>query len=94
METAINYLDDRIMYISTDEKKLKNRLLKLAKERPGELVITNPPEENDGCLVCKCPANWLKITPPVRREMTEEQRAEIAARFAVVRQQRKPNLGN
>ena len=74
METALNYLDDKIMYISTDELKWKNRPLKLAVERPDEITITNRPEDNDGCLCCKCPASWLKISPPkAPRQYTDEQ---------------------
>ena len=77
METALNYLDDKIMYISTDEPKWKNRLLKLAEERPGEITITNRPEDNGGCLFCKCPANWLKISPPRAVKQYSDEELEI-----------------
>lgn len=85
METALNYLDDKIMYISTDEPKWKNRLLKLAAERPDEITITNRPEDNDGCLCCKCPAQWLKIAPPARRDLSDEERAAIGERLKSAR---------
>ena len=80
METALSYLDDKVMYISTDEMKWKNRLIKLAAERPDEITITRRPEQNDGCLCCKCPASWLKISPPIRRNYTEEQLASFRER--------------
>ena len=85
METALSYLDDKVMYISTDEMKWKNRLIKLAAERPDEITITRRPEQNDGCLCCKCPASWLKIQPPSRRTYTEEEISVMVERLKSAR---------
>jgi len=73
------------MYVSTDERRWINRLLKIAKEHPDEVTVTKLPEENDGCLCLKCPASYLKISPPLRREMTEEQRFALAERMKSMR---------
>lgn len=81
METACNYLDDKVMYVSTDERKWINRLLKMAEEHPDEVTIMNRPEENDGCLCLKCPAEYLKIAPPRHVNLTEEQRVAAAERL-------------
>ena len=90
METALNYLDDKVMFVSTDEQKMKTRLSKLASQYPQECVITVRPEDNDGCMNAKLPAGWLKIYPPPKREYTEEQKEALRKRaqkmFAVRKQ--------
>ena len=81
METAIGYLDDRVMHVSTDENKWKTRIEAWAKQYPEECVITVRPEKNDGCMCAKMPASWLRMRPPKKVNMTEEQRMAAAARM-------------
>ena len=88
METCCNYTSDK-MYISTDERWLINRLLRFKEQRPNDVEIIRMPEENDGCLYCTVPADWLKVTPPAKREFTEEQKAAAAERMANARMNRK-----
>ena len=85
IETACEYTDDKIMRVSTDEKKMINRLLKFAKDRPNEVEIIRYPEENDGCLYLKCPASYLKITPPIKKTMTDDQRIALQERMKLMR---------
>lgn len=80
METAFNYLDDKIVFFSSDERKWINKLRKLADEHPDECQITVQPENNDGCINARFPAKWLKIAPPIKRNMTDEQRAALSER--------------
>jgi len=80
MDTSCSYTGDA-MYVSTDERWLINRLMRFHDSRPGEVEIIRHAEENDGCLYCKVPAKWLKISPPVKRDLTEEQRAAMAERL-------------
>lgn len=93
METALNYLDDKVMFISTDEQKMKSRLMKLAAEHPQECVITVRPENNDGCMNAKLPAGWLRIYPPQKREYTEEQKEALRERAQKMLAARKQNEG-
>lgn len=86
METACGYLDDRVMWVSTDERKWIDRLLKIADEHPDEVTIKARPEENDGCLYLTCPASWFKISPPLRRNLTDEQREAFSERMKLMRQ--------
>ena len=88
METCCNYTG-KTMYVSTDERWLINRILKFAEQKPDDVNILAMPENNDGCLYCAVPADWLKITPPTKREFTEEQRTALAERMANARQSRK-----
>lgn len=80
METSCTYTDEN-MYMSTDERKMINRILRFKAQKPDDVKIIKMPEENDGCLYCILPAKWLKITPPAKRELTDEQRAEMAERL-------------
>ena len=93
METALNYLDDKVMFISTDEQKMKSRLMKLAAEHPQECVITVRPENNDGCMNAKLPAGWLSIYPPQKREYTEEQKEALRERAQKMLAARNQNGG-
>ena len=88
MDTSCSYSDNR-MYVSTDERWLINRLLRFAEQKPDDVTIIKRPEENDGCLYCIVPSNWLKITPPKKCELTEEQKVAMAERMANARNNRK-----
>ena len=89
METCCNYTDNKKMFISTDERWLINRILKFTEQKPDDVTIIKRPEENDGCLYCSVPTSWLKITPPTKREMTEEQKAEAKKRMTKMWENRK-----
>ena len=80
METCCEYTDS-VMWVSTDERRMITRMMKLIAEHPDETEIIKRPEENDGCLYCKVPSTWLKIAPPVKREMSDEQKAAASQRM-------------
>ena len=88
METACGYLDDKVMWVFMDERRMITHLLKLAEKHPNEVNIVARPEENDGCLYLKCPASYLKINPPVRQNLSDEQRVALRERM---KSMRKPN---
>ena len=52
METCCEYTDS-VMWVSTDERRMITRMMKLIAEHPDETEIIKRPEENDGCLYCK-----------------------------------------
>lgn len=80
LDTGINTIDDDSLYgISTNEKKLVNRIKKLKELRPNEVQITVNPEDNEGIIVARFPKDWLKINPP--RKMTDEEKAACAERL-------------
>lgn len=85
-ETAIGYLDvDKHATFSSSERKWINKILKYAEDHPKEVHIKCYPEDNFGELVADIPKSWLKISPPRKREMTEEQREAAAKRLANAR---------
>ena len=72
MGTRCEYTDS-VMWVSTDERRMITRMMKLIAEHPDETEIIKRPEENDGCLYCKVPSTWLKIAPlPERSEAQKE----------------------
>ena len=81
METCCEYLDDKVMWVSSDQMRMINRVRKLAEQYPDQVVIKRQPEQNDGCIYATMPADWLKIMPPRKVNMTEEQRMAAAARL-------------
>lgn len=94
-ETGFSYCDkgkdtgftgeDDIMYVSSDEKKVINQMYKLKEEYPDLVTIRVEPEDNFGCIVGSVPRKWVVIRPPVKREYTDEQKQETAARLARAR---------
>lgn len=84
METCCNYTSD-VMFVSTDEQWLINRIMRFSETHPDEVEVMRYPQDNDGCLYCKLPSNWLKITPPAKRDLTYEQRAAAAERLRNLR---------
>ena len=86
MEACCEYTDS-VMWVSTDERRMITRMMKLIAEHPDETEIIKRPEENDGCLYCKVPSTWLKIAPPVKREMSDEQKAAASQRMQKLNEQ-------
>lgn len=87
IETCFNYCeDDGIAYMSSNERKWINKLRKYASERPSECTILEQPETNHGFIYAKVPQSWLYVRPPVKRELTEEQRLAGAERLRKLRE--------
>ncbi len=78
METCFNYTDTETCYMSSDERKWINRIIKLAKEHPDEVHIIKYPDYNDGCIYATIPAKWVQVKPPRVVNMTDAQK-EIAS---------------
>lgn len=81
IETAVCYDERKIAFFSSDERKWITKIRKLAESRPDECQITVQPEGNDGCINAKFPASWVKIGPPKRMNLTEEQRKAMSERM-------------
>ena len=80
METCFNYCSERAFF-SSDERKWVNRVRKLAEENPEEVRIIAQPEENDGCIYAELPAKWLRVQPPRKLNLTEEELQERVNRI-------------
>ena len=88
-ENAIEWLDSRDKAtVTLHGGRLKNRVMRLAEEYPDEVEIRREPDGNGGFLVAKIPVKWVKITPPRRLELTDEQKEALAERLSVARASR------
>ena len=82
MDCAIDWTNSETVWASGDEKKLKNTILRLAKEYPDDVEIKTWPEDNDGTIVATLPRSWVKIRPPKR--LTDEAKKKLADRLRSV----------
>lgn len=80
MQTSISVYEDA-SYFSSDDRKWITKIRKLKAQHPEDVQILAEPENNDGCIYVKLPVNWMKITPPRKVELTDEQRAARAERL-------------
>ena len=81
METCFNYTEKEHGYFSSDERKWIGRVRRLAEKYPDQVLIIAEPENNDGCIYCELPTSWLRIQPPAKRNLTDEQREELSVRM-------------
>jgi hypothetical protein len=85
METCFEYCESGKGWFSSDEKKWIKKIHELKEQYPDLVEIRNEPETNNGCICCTLPAEWMKIRPPRKLNMTEEERAAIGERLKASR---------
>ncbi len=86
-ETIVNFNEEEAeARVYTFNKSLQNRLQKLTAERPDE-CRPDPDQRltENGAAAFIVPKRWVKVAPPRTRNLTDEQKAEIVARFAAAR---------
>lgn len=85
-ETCVNITNEssRATFCSSETKWI-NKILRLSGQHPDEVKILYYPEDNHGVLLAEIPKSYLKISPPRQVNYTDEQKAEIAKRFAEAR---------
>ena len=87
IETTINYLqEDKTMSVFTSQRKWLNKLTKYADEPNSGVKVLY--ENDDGSKIFEVPINWLKISPPRKNNMTEEQKLKAAKRLKKARDNR------
>lgn len=87
VETSFGYseIGDNKGFFSSNERRWINHIKRLAEKNP-ECVILAEPESNHGFIYAQMPTSWLKVKPPKKIEMSEEQRAALADRMRKLRQ--------
>lgn len=83
MESVIefDYNDVRIAWITSNDWNVIRRIRKLAAEHPEEVDIKYQPEENGGFMYGSVPRKWIRIAPPRKVTMTEEEKAAAVERL-------------
>lgn len=88
-ETSIEYLscnDHATLYSS--EAKWMRKIKQLQSDYPNDVQIMNETSES---MVVHIPKSWLKVTPPRKMTLTDEQRAAAADRMTKARQKKGAN---
>ena len=81
-ETSVGYVEsDSYASFCSNERKWINRIFKLKESHSKDVQIIEDPETNGGVLIAHIPKSWLKINPPKKMNLTEERKAELAARM-------------
>lgn len=83
-ENAIEfYKGDKRATVSFTTERFKTRVKDLAEKYPDECQIVA--ENLDGSICAYIPVRWIKISPPKSRDLTEEQKKEIAERLSAAK---------
>lgn len=90
-ETIINYNQgEDTASVYTYDPRLVNRMTKLAQERPNECKPLKVGEiENYGEWIV--PKSWITVRPPMKRNLTDEQKATAVERLRAAREAKKQN---
>ena len=83
------YSDEKTATMCSSEAVWIRKLTALAEQYPEDVVIRKAPEDNGGVILVDLPKKWLKIKPPTKRNMTDEQREALAERMKNVRNRTK-----
>ena len=88
-ETAFDYLscDEHAVFTTTEPKWIR-KITTLAKNYPDEVTIIHTPEDNQGTLDAYIPKSWLKIGPPKKMILTNEQRLAASERLSQARKKK------
>ena len=86
-ETAFDYLScDSYASFSTTETKWIRKIKSLQQSHPDDIQIIR--ETEDGILV-HIPKSWMKISPPRKMTLTDEQRLAAGERMKNARKNKK-----
>lgn len=75
---------DSTATVFTYNRKLQNDLNELVGKNP-DIIVASSDEEYIKYII---PKSWVRIKPPRKRDMTEEQRAAAAERLANARKKK------
>ena len=85
-ETCIEYIDaDKHATFCSSERKWINKIYKLKEKYPNDVFIEMSEEDNDGMIVAHVPKSWMKLSPPAKRNFSDEQKAALAERMRAAR---------
>ena len=85
-ETSVEYLscDQHATFYSCEAKWIR-KIKSLQTEYPAEITIIN---ESEDSIMAHIPKSWLKITPPRKMTLSDEQRAAAAERMSNARKKK------
>lgn len=85
-ETAVEYIaNEPYATFFSSEAKWIRKIKSLQSDYPNEVKIINQDEDS---ILAHIPKTWLKITPPRKMTLTEEQRLAAAERMSNARKKK------
>lgn len=79
--------DHEYMEYGTSERKFVNQIRKSAEEHPDEVTIV---KDDGNYIYVHVPLSWFRAPrPPIKREFTEEQKAQMAERMRNIQKNNK-----
>lgn len=86
-ETAFDYVScDTYATFFTTEAKWIRKIKSLQQSHPNEITIIN---ESDDSIMVHIPKTWMKISPPRKMTLTDEQRLAAGERMKNARKNKK-----
>lgn len=73
----------KLMTVAVTRKRWVNKIEQYAKDYPDEVQIKH--RDKCGTVVAHIPVSYFRITRPVERELTEEQKEELTERLKAAR---------
>lgn len=87
-ETIYEHIGGNEFFTVTAAERWSVGMIKRLKEKsPDSVEIVS--ENKDGSIVAKFPQEWMRIVPKRTRELTDEQREELAERLKNAREKGK-----
>lgn len=79
IETAVDYIKgESCLAWYSSEPKWVNRIRQFADENPDVQIV----KDSGDSILCHCPVSWFKPPkPPIKRNMTDEQRKAASERM-------------
>lgn len=79
VETAVDYIKgESCLTWYSDETKWVNRMRQLATDNVDVRIV----KDSGDSILCHCPVSWFKPPkPPIKRNMTDEQRKAASERM-------------
>ncbi len=86
-ETSVEYIanESHATFYSSEAKWIR-KIKSLQQDNPDTIQIIN---ESEDSILAHIPKSWLKITPPRKMNLSEEQRAAAAERMSNARKNKK-----
>ena len=85
-ETSIGYINvDDYASFTSNERKWIGKILQPNQTYPDKVKIIFMPGNNHGYIVAQVPKRWMKLSPPRKVNLTDEQKKAAADRMRSIR---------
>lgn len=87
VENAIEFLKDgELATVTFTQGRFKSRVIKLAEQKPDQCQVLSC--NKDGSICAHLPVDWIRISPPTKLKLSDEQRQKRTERMRQNRRKR------